>query len=98
MCEPYLLQVGERQTVISNPAIGVLNLVEISPQNQGEYQCRATYLGIGTIVSEPAKLTVLGFLESISDMDLTTGGSHTIWNGLEDFSSFRFSCFIFTSQ
>ena len=65
-------------TATSNPAIGVLNLVEISPQNQGDYQCRATYLGIGTIVSEPASLTVLGFLESLSDMDLTTGSSATL--------------------
>ena len=79
------MQVGERLTATSNPAIGVLNLVDISPQNQGDYQCRATYLGIGTIVSEPAKLTVLGFLESLSDIDLTTGGSNIILSENENF-------------
>ena len=67
------LQVGQRLTSTSNPAIGVLNLETITPKDQGDYQCRATYLGIGTIVSDPATLTVLGFLETLADMDLTKG-------------------------
>jgi len=67
--------VGERLTSTSNPAIGVLNLETITSKDQGDYQCRATYLGIGTIVSDPATLTVLGFLETLADMDLTKGNS-----------------------
>ena len=67
---------GERLTATSNPAIGVLNLVDISPRHQGDYQCRATYLGIGTIVSQPSSLRVLGFLESLNNMDITKGTYH----------------------
>ncbi|KAL5252519.1 hypothetical protein ACHWQZ_G015335 [Mnemiopsis leidyi] len=70
--------VGERLTATSNPAIGVLNLVDISPRHQGAYQCSATYLGIGTVVSEASSLTVLGFLESLNDMDVTKGSKTTL--------------------
>ena len=74
-------------TATSNPAIGVLNLADISRHHQGDYQCRATYLGIGTIVSQPSSLVVLGFLESLSDMDVTKGEldngfvNHLVING-----------------
>ena len=53
--------------------------MDISPRDQGDYQCRATYLGVGTIVSEPARLTVVGFLETLTNMDLTKGGFAHAW-------------------
>lgn len=68
-----MLQVGERAQSSTNPSLGVLHISDITLSESGEYECRATYLGIGTLTSYPARLAVLGFGAQISDMTLTTG-------------------------
>ena len=68
-----LSQTGVRTESTVNPTIGVLDLLNLTPENSGLYVCRATYLDIGTQSSEAALLTVLGFFDELHDVSITQG-------------------------
>ena len=70
--------VGERLTSTSTSTMAILNLGKVTLADQGEYQCLATFLGVGTLVSEPSRLMVLGFWEELTDVAVMEGSSATL--------------------
>ena len=70
--------VGDRVTSTANSVFGFLNLADVRLEDQGEYRCVATFLGITSQISKPAKLTVLGFKDRLSDIVVVEGTSTTL--------------------
>ena len=70
--------VGGRVTSTANSVFGFLNLADVTLEDQGEYSCVATFLGIGSQISKPARLTVFGFIDRLSDVVVVEGTSTTL--------------------
>ena len=70
--------VGGRVTSTASSVFGFLNLADLRLEDQGEYRCVATFLGIGSQISKPARLTVFGFTDRLSDVLVVEGTSTTL--------------------
>ncbi|KAL5264012.1 hypothetical protein ACHWQZ_G005188 [Mnemiopsis leidyi] len=70
--------IGERVTSTTNSVPGFLNFTDVTLEDQGEYNCVATFLGIGLHTSEPVIITVFGLVKGLNDLALLEGTSTTL--------------------